>query len=68
VADGLQRWFEERAADGFIIQGGTPESFAHVVDRVVPLLQARGVFRTDYPGTTLRETLGLSAPDNQFIK
>jgi len=68
VADGLQRWFEERAADGFIIQGGTPESFAHVVDRVVPILQARGLFRTDYPGTTLRETLGLSVPDNQFIK
>jgi len=68
VADGLQSWFEERAADGFIIQGGTPESFAHVVDRVVPILQARGLFRTDYPGTTLRETLGLSAPDNQFKK
>ncbi len=68
VADGLQHWFDERAADGFIIQGGTPESFAHVVDRVVPILQARGLFRTDYPGTTLRETLGLSAPDNQFIR
>ncbi|POU02084.1 LLM class flavin-dependent oxidoreductase [Escherichia sp. ESNIH1] len=68
VADGLQHWFDERAADGFIIQGGTPESFAHVVDRVVPILQARGLFRTDYPGTTLRETLGLSNPDNQFIK
>ncbi len=68
VADGLQHWFEERAADGFIIQGGTPESFAHVVDRVVPILQARGLFRSDYPGTTLRETLGLSVPDNQFIK
>jgi len=68
VADGLQHWFDERAADGFIIQGGTPESFAHVVDRVVPILQARGLFRTDYPGTTLRETLGVSAPDNQFIK
>lgn len=68
VADGLQHWFEERATDGFIIQGGTPESFAHVVDRVVPILQSRGLFRTDYPGTTLRETLGLSAPDNQFIK
>lgn len=68
VADGLQHWFDERAADGFIIQGGTSESFAHVVDRVVPILQARGLFRTDYPGTTLRETLGLSAPDNQFIK
>ena len=68
VADGLQSWFEARAADGFIIQGGTPESFAHVIDRVVPILQARGLFRTDYPGTTLRETLGLSVPDNQFIK
>ncbi len=68
VADGLQSWFEARAADGFIIQGGTPESFAHVVDRVVPILQTRGLFRTDYPGTTLRETLGLSIPDNQFIK
>ena len=68
VADGLQHWFEAQAADGFIIQGGTPESFAHVVDRVVPILQARGLFRTDYPGTTLRETLGLSAPDNQFRK
>jgi len=31
-------------------------------------LQARGLFRTDYPGTTLRESLGLDAPVNQFIK
>lgn len=68
VADGLQRWFESRAADGFIIQGGTPESFTHFVDRVVPVLQARGLFRRDYPGRTLRESLGLTTPVNQFTQ
>ena len=55
VADGLQLWFEQHAADGFIIQGGTPETFPRFVDEVVPLLQARGLFRRDYPGTTLRK-------------
>lgn len=68
VADGLQRWFDNRAADGFIIQGGTPESFTHFVDRVVPLLQDRGLFRRDYPGRTLRESLGLALPVNQFTQ
>ena len=68
VADGLQLWFEQHAADGFIIQGGTPETFPRFVDEVVPLLQARGLFRCDYPGTTLRESLGLALPANQFQK
>ncbi len=68
VADGLQLWFEQHAADGFIIQGGTPETFPRFVDEVVPLLQARGLFRRDYPGTTLRESLGLALPANQFQK
>lgn len=68
VADGLQHWFEHRAADGFIIQGGTPESFTHFVDRVVPVLQARGLFRRDYPGRTLRESLGLALPVNKFTQ
>jgi len=62
VADGLQAWFESRAADGFIIQGGTPDTFPRFVENVVPILQARGLFRTDYPGTTLRESLGLALP------
>lgn len=62
VADGLQAWFEGRAADGFIIQGGTPDTFPRFVEKVVPILQARGLFRTDYPGTTLRESLGLALP------
>lgn len=62
VADGLQAWFESRAADGFIIQGGTPDTFPRFVEKVVPILQARGLFRTDYPGTTLLESLGLALP------
>lgn len=66
VADGLQLWFEQRGADGFIIQGGTPDTFPRFVDRVVPILQARGLFRREYPGTTLRESLGLTQPVNQF--
>ena len=66
VADGLQQWFESHAADGFIIQGGTPDTFPRFVEEVVPVLQARGLFRTEYPGTTLRESLGLAEPVNQF--
>lgn len=66
VADGLQLWFEGYAADGFIIQGGTPDTFPRFVESVVPLLQARGLFRHDYPGYTLRESLGLAQPVNQF--
>ncbi len=66
VADGLQQWFESYAADGFIIQGGTPDTFPRFVDEVVPVLQSRGLFRKEYPGTTLRESLGLAEPVNQF--
>jgi FMN-dependent oxidoreductase (nitrilotriacetate monooxygenase family) len=66
VADGLQQWFEQRAADGFIIQGGTPDAFPRFVDQVVLLLQQRGLFREEYPGTTLRASLGLAEPVNQF--
>ncbi|CAI0794169.1 Putative monooxygenase moxC [Serratia rubidaea] len=66
VADGLQQWFAEYGADGFIIQGGTPETFPRFVDQVVPILQARGLFRRDYPGSTLRDSLGLAEPANQF--
>lgn len=62
----MQLWFEQRGADGFIIQGGTPDTFPRFVDRVVPILQARGLFRREYPGTTLRESLGLTQPVNQF--
>ncbi len=68
VADGLQAWFEGYAADGFIIQGGTPDTFPRFVEQVVPVLQARGLFRTEYPGTTLRDSLGLDEPKNHFTQ
>ena len=49
------------ASDGFILVPHiTPGGLDEFVDRVVPLLQERGVFRTDYEGTTLREHLGLA--------
>ncbi|SQI33483.1 Putative monooxygenase moxC [Serratia plymuthica] len=68
VADGLQNWFDTQAADGFIISGGTPNSFGHFIDRVVPILQQRGLFRSDYSGDTLRDHLGLKQPLNQFTQ
>lgn len=51
------------AADGYILVPHiTPGGLAPFVDHVVPLLQERGVFRTAYEGTTLRENLGLREP------
>lgn len=64
VADTLEEWFATGAADGFNIMppyfhGG----FDAFVDLVVPLLQARGLFRRAYEGTTLRDHLGLRRPE-----
>jgi len=51
------------ASDGFILVPHiTPDGLAGFADKVVPLLQERGVFRTDYEGSTLRDHLGLPAP------
>lgn len=68
VVDGLIHWVDNYAADGFIIQGGTPTTFSQFVDEVIPLLQAKGRYRLDYPGQTLRESLGLKQPENQFAQ
>ncbi|WP_428393275.1 LLM class flavin-dependent oxidoreductase [Lichenicoccus sp.] len=62
VADELEAWFES-ACDGFVLAAGyTPGSYEDFVRLVVPELQRRGLHRRDYPGTTLRETLGLARP------
>jgi len=51
------------ASDGFIlVPHVTPGGLDGFVDKVVPLLQDRGVFRSDYAGSTLREHLGLARP------
>jgi alkanesulfonate monooxygenase SsuD/methylene tetrahydromethanopterin reductase-like flavin-dependent oxidoreductase (luciferase family) len=69
VADILEEWFLAEAADGFMI---LPAYFPHCldifVDRVVPELQRRGLFRYDYSGTTLRDHLGLSRPSSEAAR
>lgn len=63
VADRLEQWFEERACDGFVIAGThMPGSFEDFVRYVVPELQRRGLYQTEYKGATLRENLGLPLP------
>jgi FMN-dependent oxidoreductase (nitrilotriacetate monooxygenase family) len=63
VADIMEEWFSQGACDGFCI---LPPYFPRGVDDftglVVPELQRRGLFRTEYEGRTLRENLGLPAP------
>ena len=57
----MQEWFENGAADGFnVMPPVLPESLDTFVDLVIPELQRRGLFRTAYEGTTLRENLGLA--------
>ncbi|MCA1186758.1 MULTISPECIES: NtaA/DmoA family FMN-dependent monooxygenase [unclassified Saccharopolyspora] len=66
VAAEIDRYVREEAVDGFILGSHvSPSGLDEVVDRVVPLLQDRGVFRTEYTGTTLRDNLGL-APASRF--
>ncbi len=60
IADTLEQWFVEGAADGFnILPAWFPGGFSEFVDLVVPQLQRRGLFRRDYEGTTLRDHFGL---------
>ena len=63
VADLLADWFAAGAADGFVIAAPiSPVMFERFVDLVVPELQKRGLFRTEYAGETLRDHLGLERP------
>jgi len=65
IADQIQLWFEQGAADGFNIMAPTlPDGLDDFVDHVVPVLQRRGLFRTEYTGTTLRDHYGLTRPAN----
>lgn len=62
VADQMQAWFEQEAADGFnFMAPWLPGGLDDFLDLVVPELQRRGLFRTAYQGSTLREHLGLEA-------
>ncbi|MFA1714609.1 LLM class flavin-dependent oxidoreductase [Peribacillus frigoritolerans] len=67
VADEMEVWFTEKAADGFMLQFPLlPGDLEDFVEMVVPILQERGLFRLDYEGDTLRDHLGLKNPKNRF--
>ena len=68
IADEMEAWFEGRACDGFnVMFPFLPMGLDDFVDRVVPELQRRGLFRREYEGATLRENLGLPRPANRFF-
>jgi FMN-dependent oxidoreductase (nitrilotriacetate monooxygenase family) len=69
IADQMEEWLYGDACDGFnIMFPWVPGGLDEFVDRVVPELQRRGLFRREYEGTTLRENLGLPRPENRFFK
>lgn len=68
IADEMERWLESGACDGFnVMFPYLPGGLDDFVDRVVPELQRRGLFRREYEGRTLRENLGLPRPANRFF-
>lgn len=68
IADQMEEWLVERGCDGFnIMFPYLPEGLDDFVDQVIPVLQSRGLFRTEYEGATLRENLGLPRPENKYF-
>jgi len=69
IADQLEHWFRTGAADGFNVLAPTlPHGLRDFADLVIPELQRRGLFRTEYTGRTLRDHLGLRRPVNPSAK
>lgn len=66
IADLLQTWYEAEAADGFILYTHIPSGLQVFVDEVVPILQKRGIYRTEYEADTLRGNLEVPIPANQY--
>lgn len=63
IADTLEAWFTTGAADGFnIMPSHFPDGLTDFVDTVVPILQQRGLYRTEYEGNTLRDRMGFERP------
>ena len=69
IADVMEHWFRNGAADGFnVMPAWLPGSLTDFVDTVIPELQRRGLFRTEYEGATLRENLGLPKPPSRWAQ
>jgi FMN-dependent oxidoreductase (nitrilotriacetate monooxygenase family) len=67
IADDMELWFKEGGADGFnVCPSHLPGGLQDFADLVIPELQRRGLFRTEYEGTTLRENLGLPEIVNRY--
>ncbi len=65
VADLIEQWFVEKGADGFnVVPPYSVKGLEDFTRLVVPELQRRGIFRTEYEGKTYRENLGLDRPEN----
>jgi alkanesulfonate monooxygenase len=69
VADHMEEWFRNDACDGFnLMPPYLPGGLDDFISLVVPELQRRGLFRTEYEGHTLREHLGLARPPSRYDK
>jgi FMN-dependent oxidoreductase (nitrilotriacetate monooxygenase family) len=69
IADEMEEWLMTEGSDGFTIQFPfLPQGLDDFVDKLVPELQRRGLFRKEYEGATLRENLGLPRPKNRFFE
>ncbi|SJM30556.1 hypothetical protein BQ8482_160031 [Mesorhizobium delmotii] len=69
IADQMEEWLVEEGSDGFnVMFPFLPAGLDDVVEKVVPELQRRGLFRRKYEGPTLRENLGLAPPRNRFFE
>ncbi|WP_442579803.1 LLM class flavin-dependent oxidoreductase [Mesorhizobium sp. ASY16-5R] len=68
VADAFQRWLEERGSDGFVVNVSLPRELEVFVEHVVPILQARGIYRTEYEAETFRGNLGIPVPPNRYAR
>jgi alkanesulfonate monooxygenase len=67
IAQDMEEWFREEAVDGFLIQPAyLPGGLKEFIDGVIPELQKKALFRTEYEGTTLRESLGLKVPASRY--
>ncbi|MCO6050358.1 LLM class flavin-dependent oxidoreductase [Mesorhizobium sp. RP14(2022)] len=69
IADQMEEWLFAEGSDGFnVMFPDLPAGLDDVVKKLVPELQRRNLFRTEYEGKTLRENLGLERPANRFFE
>ncbi len=68
IADRMEEWVKREATDGFLLFETVPNGLADFVEQVIPILQERGLFRTEYESSTLRGHLGLALPANRHTQ